>query len=494
MSHPPRRFYEFDTFRVDAAERQLQRAGKLVPLTPKVFDILLVLIENKGQTVEKEELIRKVWADTFVEEGSLNRNISTLRKALGDDSNEQRFIKTLPKRGYRFTANVEEIIEDEPLIIEKNTRHQPALNGELVETEKSSKFRFSYLLAFAAVLIGTFVLAWTLIPSAKSRIDLSRLSENERQQLLKRGSNNLQAYENYVNGRALWHQRSAEGLHQSIIHLEQAINLDPNFALAHAALADAYAFDTNKRNLAENEANEAIRLDPVLGEPHAAIGFMRMFWDWKLKEAQPLFRRAVELSPNYATAHQWYALNLVAGKLGGAALAEMKRAQEIEPNSLAINADLCQIFYFLRKYDEAIAQCRKTLEMDANFLNAHMYLYDIYTINGKHAEAVEEFFKIEQLKSDFSIPPVYLDKLRKAYTTGGIRAFWQARVEYLEQAPSYKLAQYYARLGEKEKALKSLKESYKHRAFDCLFFATDPVFADLTKERAFSELEIDFGL
>lgn len=486
-----KRFYEFDSFRVDVAERQLWQAGKPVFLTPKVFDMLLVLLENRGQTVEKDELIKKVWADTYVEEGSLNRNISTLRKALGDNSHEQKFIKTLPKRGYQFTVQVEEIVEEIPPVAEKQSKHFSSTQTESFKFAKSN-FSQSRAKIFLAVIVFTGLMAvavWMLIQSTKNKIDLSGLTENERQQLTRNTSSNSKAIENYVKGRRLWYQRSAEGLHQSIIHLENAVQTDANFALAHSALADAYAFDTAKRNLAKKHAEEAIRLDPNLGEPYAAIGFVQMFWDWNLSEANESFRKAVQLSPNYATAHQWYALNLVAGRTGGAALAEMKRAAELEPTSLAINTDLCQMYYFLQKYDEAITQCQKTLEMDANFLNAHTYLYEIYTANEMYAEAVEEFFKIEKLKSDFVLPVSHLNKLRESYKKGGIREFWKTRIEYLEQNPhSYKLAQYYARLGNKEKSLANLRKSFEKREFDFIFFQTEPVFRDLHKEPQYLEL------
>ena len=491
MDIGPKRFFEFDSFRVDVAERQLWRDGKSVFLTPKVFDMLLVLLENRGKTVEKDELIKKVWADTYVEEGSLNRNISTLRKALGDNSHEQKFIKTLPKRGYQFTAQVEEIVEEIPSVSKKNINQLFPAQTEVFSPAKNnfSQNRAKIVLAVFVFAILITVSAWMIIQSPQNKIDLSGLTENERQQLNRKTSSNSKAIENYVKGRTLWYQRSAEGLHQSILHLENAVQMDANFALAHSALADAYAFDTTKRKLAKKHAEEAIRLDPTLGEPYAAIGFVQMFWDWNLSGANESFRKAVQLSPNYATAHQWYALNLVAGRTGGAALAEMKRAAELEPNSLAINTDLCQMYYFLQKYDEAITQCKKTLEMDVNFLNAHTYLYEIYTANEMSAEAVEEFFKIEKLKSDFVLPVSHLNKLRESYKKGGIREFWKTRIEYLEQNPhNYKLAQYYARLGNKEKALANLRKSFEKREFDFIFFQTEPVFRDLHKEPQYLEL------
>jgi len=292
----------------------------------------------------------------------------------------------------------------------------------------------------------------------------------------------------------LWDQRSAEALHESITHLEHAVARDPNFALAHAALADAYAFDTTKREFAKAEAEQAIRLDPTLGEPYASIGFVQMFWEWDLADAGNSFRKAIELSPDYATAHQWYAINLVVSRHGGAALAEMKRAQELEPNSLAISADLCQTYYFLRKYEDAIAQCRKTLQADPSFLNAHVYLYDAYTAAEMYDEAVSEFFQIEGLKSDFTLPKDAADSLRQAYASGGIRGFWRAQIAYFNKNPHfYRLAQYHARLGEKDRAIEFLGKSAIARDFDYVFVLTDPVFKDLGQEESFVALARPFS-
>jgi DNA-binding winged helix-turn-helix (wHTH) protein len=494
MDTGPKRFFEFDSFRVDVAERELRRAGEPVALTPKVFDMLLVLLEHKGRTVEKSQLIEQVWGNVYVEDGSLNRSISTLRKALGDDPTGQRFIKTLPKRGYRFTDEVKEVVEGSVSRAEKpgqdpntgvdHTIPQPAAQSP--EIRRRVIFGATLIISISALAA---ILAWTMRPDPRTEVDLSGLTQNERRQLEKRGSADIEAYRDYVKGRALWNQRSAEGLHESILLLERAVAGDPNFALAHAALADAYAFDVAKRNDAKARAQEAIRLDPTLGEPYATIGFVQMFWEWDLVGAGESFRKAVDLSPDYATAHQWYGIDLVITRHGGAGLAEMKRAQELEPDSLAVSADLCQLYYFLRKYDDAIMQCRKTLETDASFLNAHFYLYDAYTAAEMYDDAVSEFFRTEGLKSDFAIPKDDADKLRQAYSEGGIRKFWRARIEYLEKNPHfYKLAQYHARLAENEEALELLSKSIASRDFDCVYLLADPVFQHLSKNERFIEL------
>ncbi|MEQ1762085.1 MAG: winged helix-turn-helix domain-containing protein [Pyrinomonadaceae bacterium] len=484
----PRRFFEFESFRVDVSERQLRCDGGLVPLTPKVFDMLVVLIENKGETVDKERLIREVWADTYVEEGSINRNISTLRRALGDDTNEQRLIKTLPKRGYRFTENVREIVEDASPVFQ--IKPQPAALTAVPGTARTKFLTRNRLLVLLAGLAGFgFAVAWTVGSIGMPAADLAGLTGHERKQLAKSGPRNSSAVEDFAKGRSLWRERSAEGLHRGILHLEAAVRKDENFALAYAALADAYAFDTARRTSAREQAETAIRLDPSIGEPLATIGFVEMFWDWKLNEASKSFRKAIELSPDYATAHQWYALNLAASRFGGPALSEMKRAAELEPDSLAISADLCQIYYFLQKHDDAIEQCDKTLAIDPSFLNAHIYLYDIYTARGMHQDAVTKFFEIEKLKSDFSIPHKDLEKLREAYSNDGIEGFWRARIDFLESRPHfYRLAQYWARLGDGEKALDALETSQAAREFEFVYFKTDPAFNMMYTHSRFVDL------
>jgi len=496
MDTGPKRFFQFDLFRVDVTERELRRGGELIPLTPKVFDMLLVLLERKGRTVEKSELIQEVWGSVYVEDGSLNRSISTLRKALGDDPSEQRFIKTLPKRGYKFTDDVTEVVENVTAYGKESLRDGAtiAVAEPPSETRSPSRSRIVLVLGLISIFTVVVLLAWTMRHDPRLDVDLSGLTQNERRQLEKRRPADLEAYQAYVKGRVLWNQRSAEALHESIIHLEQAVARDPNFALAHAALADAYAFDTTKREFAKAEAEQAIRLDQTLGEPYASIGFVQMFWEWDLADAGNSFRKAIELSPDYATAHQWYAINLVVSRHGGAALAEMKRAQELEPNSLAISADLCQTYYFLRKYEDAIAQCRKTLQADPSFLNAHVYLYDAYTAAEMYDEAVSEFFQIEDLKSDFTLPKDAADSLRQAYASGGIRRFWRAQIAYFNKNPHfYRLAQYHARLGEKDRAIEFLGKSAIARDFDYVFVLTDPVFKDLGQEESFVALARPFS-
>ncbi len=492
MNKLARRFYEFASFRVDAVERRLWCEGEIVPLTPKVFDILIALLENSGRTVEKEELIEKVWADTFVEEGNLNRNISTLRKILGDDSHEQRFIKTIPKQGYRFTADVREILdEEEELMLENKTKYQLKIQEEIFEDFQEGEKKDHRITVSPRLRVALVGIVLMLILAAVSAWMWNQSAKNEARTLaLVTDSEKSEALELYRKGRELWQTRDGKDLHEATLLLEQAVQKDPNLALAHAALADAYAFDYRNWKKAENTAREAIRLDANLGEPHATIGFVKMFWEWKIQEAENEFKLAVRLSPNYATAHQWYAINLHAfGNSGNAAFAEMKKALELKPDSVSINADMCQTFYFLRRYDEAIAQCKKTLVMDDKSHNAYQYLYEIYTTKKMDKEAFETYFKIQEITLTPS-PPDVLEKLQKAYQTGGIKSFWENQIEFLSvKSPlHYRIAQYHARLGKKDLAFLHLQKAYESRDFEFYLFLADPTFDELRTDRRYKEL------
>jgi DNA-binding winged helix-turn-helix (wHTH) protein/Tfp pilus assembly protein PilF len=482
VKNAPRRFYEFDEFRIDLEERVLTRAGEPLPLTPKVFDILLTLVENNGHTVEKDRLMESVWADSYVEDGNLNRNVSTLRKVLGEDSHEPRFIKTVPKRGYRFEGDVHEIVEeDEEIVVERRTKYSLALGQEIDTTSAlrpASRFTIATAL-IGAVLIAIFAWAAFRSPAGGSdsfAVRSAGISKNE------------QAQELYLKSRALWQNRTAEGLHQATEYLEQAVRLDPQFALAHAALADAYAFDVGLWRKAEAAANEAIRIDPMLGEPHATVGFVRMFWEWRIGEAEAHFRRAISLNPDYATAHQWYALNLMARHRVGSALAEINRALELDPASLAINADLCQILYLSRKYDQAAEQCRKTLTMDSRFLTAHRLLYEIHSAKERFPEAVDEYFAAEDLTMTTAMTPGQLDRLRKAFTRGGIDEFWREKLRGSGNMAASEAARYHLRLGDRDEALKALEKAAEHREFDFIFFPADPLFAQLADDPRYGAL------
>lgn len=466
MNRQPRHFFEFHGFQVDVEERRLRRNGSTIGLTSRDFDILLALVENAGKTIGKSDLMETVWPDTFVEEGNLNRHVSTLRKILGDDPRQQRLIKTIPKRGYRFTADVREIVEsDETVKVETVSRSRLTVHEETTE----GFWTTPRLMIAAGAMIAITGVGWLAFTGTSIRGSEGVASM--------RGAKSVEAFDRYTRGRSLWQTRDGHDLHNATLLLEQAVEIDTQFALAHAALADAYAFDYANWKKAEASAREAIRLDPTLGEPHAALGFVKMFWEWKLREAEDEFQRALTLSPGYATGLQWNAINLSAQGRGHAAIVEIEKALALEPDSIPINTDYCQLLYFNDRAEAGEAQCSKVLAMKPDSETARRLLYQIAMSGGRHEVAVERFIELTaNSKGDSSRAAA--EDLRRAYEQGGIAGFRRAQVDFYKNVTrsSYGIARVLAEAGEVEGAVSWLNNSVLKREPDMLFFVPDPAF------------------
>ena len=239
--------YEFNGFRLIPSERLLLRNGGAVPLTHKVFDILLLLVRNRGQLVEKEEMLDAVWPEQFVEQHNLTVSMSALRKALGESPDKHEYIETVPKHGYRFIANVREFPNDSSV---QSKRHTPS----------------------------------------------------------------TEAHHLYLKGRYNWNKRTPFWIERAVQYFEQAIQLDPHYALAYAGLADSYNLMAGNSGLPPSEtfpkaraaALRALEIDDTLAEAHTSLALVRYLFDWQWSAAERGFQRAIELNPNYATAHHWY--------------------------------------------------------------------------------------------------------------------------------------------------------------------------------------------
>ncbi len=210
-----------------------------------------------------------------------------------------------------------------------------------------------------------------------------KLSGEEQRRLVKRDSTNAEAYQFYLRGRYFWNKRTPDGIKRAFEQFQQAIEHDPNFALGYVGLADSYTALTFYNFAAPHEAMpkakesalKALALDNTVAEAHASLAHIRMnyYWDWSTAEKE--FKRSIELKPDYATAHQWYAIHylMATGRLEEA-VQEMKKALELEPASLVMNTFMGATLYYAGRYDEAIDQCRRTIEMDPNFAVAHWHL------------------------------------------------------------------------------------------------------------------------
>ena len=618
MSAVENRIYEFGPFQLDTEERSLVCDGCLVPLTPKAFELLLVLVRKSGHVIGKDELMKAVWPDSFVEDGNLTQHIFAIRKALGESQGESLFIETVARRGYRFSAKVNESVKTGALSEEQaqtsrdlatdvNQRKQrwriaavtglvgatiliatfivrPHFSqpGEAIEsiavlpfvnvkgdpdveylsdglTEStvnslsqlttlrvvptSTMFRYkgksidpqsvARELGVRAVLTGeitkqadSLIIHVELIDAQRDAhfwgeqynrkfVDIPSLPDDiskeisvklrlrlagDQQRLIKSRAHNGEAYQLYLKGRYFWNKRTEEGVRKAIDYLQQAIDSDPLYALAYAGLADCYIVLGAPLNAvppkeafskAKAAATKALEIDDTLAEAHATLGAVKQRFEWDREGAAQEFRRAIELNPTYATAHQWYAINFEINGESDAATAETRRALEIDPLSLIINARLGYCYYFSRQYDLAIEQYKKTIELDPNFAIAHSRLGWAYIQQGKNGEAVEELLRAGIL-SGTSTQTVAA--LRQAFVRSGLRGYWQKELELelakskLQYVSAYEIALLYARVGAKAQAFDWLDRAYEERSSALVYLKVEPGFDNLRQDSRFAEM------
>ena len=650
MANQIKHFYEFGSVRLDVSDRLLYKDGEQLSLQPRVIDTLAVLVRNAHAVVDKDTLLTEVWPDVVVEEGGLKRNISILRKALGEQG---QFIETLPKRGYRFNAEVNEkwiesagyptyaegadvvlqrranlrIYEEEiddssdahPARYRANTvtrvlrtrRAQVlsaasvivllaalslfwAATNNLVSTSaapirsiavlpfknlaphtgeehfgigiadalitrlsaiKSLNVRpTSAVLKFNSaeqdpvaagrtlgvdtVLEGSIYRVndrmrvtarlvrvnnqqpiwagqfdekaddWLAIQNAIPQHIVSflelNISGSERDALAKRQTENSDAYKLYLEGRFHWNKRSPEAMRQAERLFRKAMETDPNFALAYLGLADTLSMGDDAVE-PDYAIDKAIRLDDRLGEAYASRGFTRAMNRWQWSEAEEDFKRSIELSPGYGTAHQWYATLLAITGRVEEAKTQMRQALAIDPMSYNFLADMGQMHYFAREYDQAESYCKKALEVQPDFVFALAYLRDIYLKKGEDDKVLDLYLRLHRamLQSEaYSNTKEAADKqiaeLSEIYGQSGYKGLLRYEINHTSPSPNngykYSLFVTYAKLGEKEKALEWLEKSYESHIWMLPFANADPMFDHLRSEARFQAVFRRMGL
>ena len=307
------------------------------------------------------------------------------------------------------------------------------------------------------------------------------------------------AYENYLKGRYFWNKRTTDGLRKAIDYFTQAIAQDRTYAPAYSGLADSYALAgdwqygvmTTKEALpkAIAAAKKAIELDDNLSEAHTSLAFCLEGFNWDWQAADKEFRRAIELNPGYATAHHWYSWHLALLGRNDEAIAEMRKAQNLDPLSLIINADLAELLLIAHFPDDAIQQSRKTIEMDSGFALAHNQLAQAYLEKHMFNDAISELQKAIPLSGNSA---TCIANLARAYAAIGKNAEATELLNDLKSRSARgspfaaELAVVYAALGNKDQAMAWLEKGYEDRfnpgvllrpGFDPL--RSDPRFKDL---------------
>jgi TolB-like protein/Flp pilus assembly protein TadD len=327
--------------------------------------------------------------------------------------------------------------------------------------------------------------------TAGLKLKLSALVERK---VSHRQTNNRDAYDAYLKGRYYWNERTIpNALPHAIKSFEEAIQKDPNYALAYSGLADSYIMSFWYTPMSSNEAfikarqaaEEAVRLDDSLSECHTSLAAVAMNeWNWTLAEKE--YRRAVELNPNYATAHHWYALYLIGVGKTEQALEEIRRARESDPLSLPINTDVGYIFFCARRYDEATSEYKKTLELNSDFPMALEGLAQTYVESGKPKEAVALIARLpDDLKHSGTAGYVYgvageRDEAKRVLA--GIMR--RSEREYVSPTS---IALVHIGLGNTDRALFWLEKSYREHSPD-LPILSMPYFDGLRSNPRFVDL------
>ena len=638
-----RRFYEFGPFRLDPNRHRLFCGDEIVALSPKAIQTLILLVENRGKLLERETLMDALWPDVIVEDANLTVAVSQLRKALNQNGDNAEFIETIPRVGYRFVADICEVIkEPASLIPEERKRLQPIAdsakaNGTptelpelpakislLPEQRRPRRLQRGLIAALALCLIiavaaiayrlvrfsagapanissvavlplknltgdptgeyfsdgmtesiirelskvpelkvispmsvfifkgkeidpieagrrlgvGSIVEGSVLKSKDRIRVQLNlvaaadghiiwsgdsyerstedifevqdeiscNVAEHLRPVLCagkpaRRATENVAAYEAYLKGRYYMGQRTAESLMKAIRFFQQAVEIDPRYALAYCDLAESYKLAVWYVPMPASEAvpklqvaaTKAIELDSSLAEAHRAMAEVYSF-QWRWRESRTELERAIAINPGYASAHHALGLALALVGRNAEALAHAERARELDPLSLIINTDFGWVYYLGHRYQEAIAQYLKALELDPNFTLAHFDLALAYSALGLHEEAINEMQKARGRGSD------YLAGLGYVYAMAGQRADALATLAELQRlgeqqyVPPYHLAWIYVGLGDKDKAIGLLQQVYLEHTQHVVDFKTVPMFDSLRSDERFQELVRKVGL
>ncbi len=337
---------------------------------------------------------------------------------------------------------------------------------------------------------------------------LVRLSTEQRKQLARRPTDNVEAYHSYLKGRYCWNKRTDEDVKKAIDYFKKAIDADPTYALAYVGLADAYLVlgGFGIATLAPKEAFpkarealvRALEIDETLSEAHASLGYCLANYEWNLPAGAREFQRALDLKPGYAVAHHWYGFLYLAptGRLDEA-IAELTRALELDPLSLPVGSNIGLLLYLARRYDEALDRFRRNLEMDRSFFYTNWQMALALEECGRYDEAIAALQKAIALSGTSTLPRAIL---ARTYALAGKKSEASALLDELTELSTqtyvspYRIAAIHAALGDKDRAFKWLEHAYEGRDGWMVWLAVDPVVDSLRSDQRFKNLLSRIGL
>jgi TolB-like protein len=330
-----------------------------------------------------------------------------------------------------------------------------------------------------------------------------RLSEEDRQRLTKRYTDNTDAYQLYVKGRFYWNKFTEEGFRKSIEFFKQAADKDPNYALAYSGLADSYSLLGEMGVAPPKEtfpqarayAEKALKIDETLSEAHLSLGIVKLFYDWDVPFAEKELLRAKELDPHNVQVYHFNGHRLEFQSRFEEAVAEFKRGVDVDPTNLIINAELGNAYYLARQFDAAVAQCRKTLELDPNFELASVWLAQAYEQKGMYQEALVVLNKARPVAESCFIAEVGCSEAGLGHRAEAEKSIKELEERMTREYIDETLIVYiFIALGDKDQAFAWMEKAYQSRAGNLPWMIMEPKFDPLRSDPRFAEFVRRMGL
>jgi DNA-binding winged helix-turn-helix (wHTH) protein/Tfp pilus assembly protein PilF len=505
----------FGVFEADVCSGELRKNGVRVKIQDLPFRALKLFVSKPNQILSRDEFRQALWPENvFVDfDHGISSAINRLRDALGDSADNPLFIETLDRRGYRWIAPTHvpaPVVPAGPKLIHSvavppaATPTVPVLPGNST-VSKPSLLTFQRAWVFALPTFVLLVAAWGFKPvyrATKAAVNkphaISQAAASDRPA--------TEAQELYLKGRFYWNKRTPDDLNKAVDFFTQSIIHDPSYAPAYVGLADCYnllreytlmpASEAYPRALAA--AKRAVELDDQSSEAHASLAFGLFWGNWDATNAEREFRRAIELNPHNAVAHHWYATFLGTAGRHQEALAEIERAQTLDPASKSILADKGQILAGAGRRDEAAALLKQLEATEPDFISPHRYLKEIDFANGVYGSFLAEWKREATLMHDAATLKL-IAAAEKGYAFSGARGLLQSmeiqqRELYEEGSLSpYPLAQTEALLGNKQEALRLLAIANQKHDERILAIASDATLDALHEEPGYRDLVARLG-
>ncbi|HKD01707.1 MAG TPA: tetratricopeptide repeat protein [Terriglobales bacterium] len=484
----------FGLFEADLRAGELRRNGVKVRLQDLPFRALTLLLSRPGEVITREEFRQALWPpDVFVDfEQGISSAVMRLRDALRDAAENPIFIQTIERRGYRWIGPLHPPEGTAPLPPEEESVTVAAPTDARSVHWRKAVFGLP-------VLLLLLVAAWRFWPA-------HRYSRYVRGATTARSTAHREAEEFYLKGRFYWDKRTPESLNQAVDAFTQAIVHDPNYSDAYVGLADCYNLLREFSAMPENEAysrayaaaKKAVELGPQSSEAHASLAFVTFWGMWDAAGAEKEFRRALELDPNNAKAHHWYATALQALNREDEGLAEIGIARRLDPGSASILADQGELLLSSGHVDEAAKLLRQLEAAQPDFISAHRYLRFLYFSQEDWPSFLTEWKKEALLTHDQAML-AEVGTATQGFAQGGKQKMFQALLS--EQEELYKQGKVNAycvavsanQLGDRDNTLKYLRLAIQAHDSMAVVLAHDPNFASLDGDPAFTRLVARVG-